>query len=448
MKFQCADEIMSRKEVNKSLFYDQGYADADEVKVKKKIRGEVPPDHVPWSNPNGLGAKDKKTRTTKGLVSDDGVGTTHSGTSGGGGRHRVTSARDQDTRPGLKALGKQGYHRPVSIEETGPGAVVVPGMDNEEGYNNSGFTIEEEYDEQAIIPPREEPTLNIIAHVVDTKEEQRILREQYQMHHEQDRMRLERDLAVHDRDQLLRMMSNAVAVKPVVVADMDEESGNGVVAQGAARGMDLPKHDDQNLGTKGRRCFAVGAVLLIVVAIAVAVAVVMLQKSPAPEPATPEPSTSAASARYRVTWAANHSGSCSTLAPKVIMMCAGGSAIELMQEPDQTDCTASASVIVCLGTYSYLPAEFTCTGADLAASARLEGAECTASEEASWARSIQIFLLCSGEPQVVGICDPEESYDVDNICTSGCKTGSCPESTITIPDITSSIVGADCGTLN
>jgi hypothetical protein len=115
---------MSRKVLKKSFLSEEA--------EEREIRGKGPPGFVPWSNPNELQATDRITRTTQGP-----------GTSGSRRVVRVSSARHQDTSLGAESLSRPGRRHPVFIEETRPGAVVVPGIDSD------GLTVEEAYDEQA-----------------------------------------------------------------------------------------------------------------------------------------------------------------------------------------------------------------------------------------------------------------------------------------------------------
>jgi hypothetical protein len=174
-------------------------------------------------------------------------------------------------------LGRQERHHPVFIEERRPGAVVFPGIDNEEGYyEDDALTIEEGYEEQATIAQHEESTVNIIARVVDTAEENRMRREQGRMRHE--------------LDQLRQMVDNTVAIKPVVATHRYVENGDEEVH---ANHGDLPRSAEPKCGTRGRRWYAIGVILLIVVAVAVALALVLPSEptmpTQAPNTTTPIP---------------------------------------------------------------------------------------------------------------------------------------------------------------
>jgi hypothetical protein len=150
----------------------------------------------------------------------------------------------------------------------------VDGLDNDE--------------EQATVATREESTIDVVARVVDTEEENRRLREQDRMRHEQDRMRHERDQAVRELDQLRQLVDNAVIVSPVVATDRDVENGDEDVH---ANDGDLPKSDDHKCGTKGRQWIAIGVIFLIVVAVTVALALVLPSEPTAPVPTTPVSTT-------------------------------------------------------------------------------------------------------------------------------------------------------------
>jgi hypothetical protein len=148
----------------------------------------------------------------------------------------------------------------VFIEERRPGAVREGGLGNEQGEEDDERTIEIGDGEQATVATREESTVNIVARVVDTEEENRIRREQ-------DRMR-------HELDQLRQMVDNVVVVSPAVVAThRDVENENENVR--AANHDDLPRSDEPKCGIRGRQWYAIGVILLIVVAVAVALALVL-----------------------------------------------------------------------------------------------------------------------------------------------------------------------------
>jgi hypothetical protein len=181
----------------------------------------------------------------------------------------VSFAGRQDASPGAEALSSPGRHHPVLIEETRPGAVVVPGFDSQEGHDNDELTIEEGYEGQETIAPHEESTVHIIAQTVDTEEENRLLRELDQLRQMQIR---------HERDQLRQILDNAPIVTPVIATNRDVENGDEKVH---AHHDDLRSSDAPRCGSKGRRWIAITAILLIVVAVAVTLALV-LQPDPVP----------------------------------------------------------------------------------------------------------------------------------------------------------------------
>jgi hypothetical protein len=207
-------------------------------------------------------------------VSDEARHVAH-GTSGG--RHAVSSLRGPDDSPGAEPLNSGAHHPNVNTERRSrpidcifPGAVREGGLGNEQGEEEDERTIEIGDGEQATVATGEESTIDIIARVVDTEEENR-------MHHEQDRMRHERDQAVRQLDQLRQMVDNAIVVSPVVSTDRDVESGNENVH--AATHDDLPRSGGPKWGNSGRRWFAIGVILFIVVTVAVALSLVLPSES-------------------------------------------------------------------------------------------------------------------------------------------------------------------------
>jgi hypothetical protein len=78
-----------------------------------------------------------------------------------------------------------------------------------------------------------------------------------------------------------KMLDSALTVTPVVATTSDVENGDAKVH---AEHDDLPRSDGPKCGTRGRRCFAISAILLIAVAVAVTLALVLQ-----PEPAPPSP---------------------------------------------------------------------------------------------------------------------------------------------------------------
>ena len=122
--------------------------------------------------------------------------------------------------------------------------------------------------------------------------------------------------------------------------------------------------------------------------------------------------------------------------------------------------------ITCVGNAgtTFYSAEFSCAaqeaqggGGPDAQGGRLPGAVAVLGEESedclggtpvagTWVHGIQLFLMCDGEPDPIGICDPEESIGMNNACSLGftCANGDCTNETLTIPDISSTIENADC----
>jgi tetratricopeptide (TPR) repeat protein len=154
---------------------------------------EHPSSHV---TPNEVEATDRITRTTQ----DPGTSAR-------------SSAGRLETNPGAEANTPR-RRLPEFIEQTRPGAVAVPGFDGEQGQDDDGFTIWDGNDEQTTIPPRDEPTLNVVAEAVDTEEEERIRREQDQLRRE--------------RDQLLQIviLNNTPIIASAVATDDDVENAN------------------------------------------------------------------------------------------------------------------------------------------------------------------------------------------------------------------------------
>jgi hypothetical protein len=138
----------------------------------------------------------------------------------------------------------------------------VDGLDNE-GLEEDERTIEIGGEEQATVATREESTIDVVARVVDTEEENRRLREH--------------DVIRHERDHLRQIVDNAVIVIPVVPPDTDEENGDENV---------LAK-----CGTKGRQWIAIGVIFLVVVAVTVSLALVLPSEPTAPVPTAPVSTT-------------------------------------------------------------------------------------------------------------------------------------------------------------
>jgi hypothetical protein len=319
---------MSRKVLKKSLFEDED-ADADddlhcppqqdddeddgdyEEEGGKKIRGVDPPGHVPWTSPNELQASCEAKNTAqctsgsqhmvspvRGPDVSTGAAMVESqgrpsiieerrpgavkipgrdrramqGTSGG--QHVVSPAMSQVTGPSTSVMGRQGHHHPFLFEERRPGgAVAIPGIDVNEGY-----------EDQATVATRDDPTVNVVAQVADMEEENRRLCDQERMHHEQDRMRHELDQAVHERDQLRRMVDNAVVVTPVVATNRDEVLGNEEVVQvppGSSAQKDTVK---EGISNRCRQWQLAGASLLVILIVLAIVLSITLSKEPTPAP--------------------------------------------------------------------------------------------------------------------------------------------------------------------
>jgi hypothetical protein len=172
---------------------------------------------------------------------------------------RASLARGMDSSAGAAALTSITRIIVTFLKRQRPGAVVVSGFDNEEGVEEGDRTIDEE---QATLATREDSTLtvNVIAQVVDTEEENRRLREQ-------DRLRREND-QLHNR--LRHMVDDAAVVASVITTHRAEGK-------------------DHEFCTRGRQWCA-GAILLVLVAVAITLALV-LPLEPVPEPTTPEPTT-------------------------------------------------------------------------------------------------------------------------------------------------------------
>jgi hypothetical protein len=245
---------MSRKVLKKSI------PDEKETAEENEIRRKDPPGFVQWSNPNELQATERNA-------------TQGPGTSGSRRVVSACSARHPDTSVGAEALSKL-RRPPVFIEETRPGAVVVPGIDSD------GLTVEEAYYEQATIAPHDQSTVQIIARTVDTEEENRILREQDQLRRENDRLH--------------HLLDRAPIVTPVVAPNRDVEKGDKNIH---VNRDDLPRRDDPKCGPGCRRAFAIGAILLIVVAVAVALALVLPSEPTLSDPTTTTPTAEPATAQ-------------------------------------------------------------------------------------------------------------------------------------------------------
>jgi hypothetical protein len=186
-----------------------------------------------------------------------------------GGRQAESSLRGPNASPGEEAVGSRAHPpnnaqrrtytfpptRPGAVRVRGPGneglgededeeqmtVVTQPGCDGEQGHDDDGLTIWDGNDEQATIPTRDEPTLNVIARAVDTEEEERIIREQDQLRRE--------------NDQFRHILENAPIVAP---------------------------SDDPKCGPRGRRLFAISAILLIVGVVVVTVTLIVVLPSGPP----------------------------------------------------------------------------------------------------------------------------------------------------------------------
>jgi hypothetical protein len=184
-----------------------------------------------------------------------------------------------DVSLGVEAVDSQVHppndsqRRRHSFPPTRPGALWIAGPDNE-GVEEDGLTIWDGNDEQeATIPPRDEPTLNVIARAVDTEEEERI-------HREQDQLRRE-------YDQLRQIMENAPVVTPVAATNSDVANGDQNIH---VDHDSSPRSDDPKCVPRGRRWFATSAILLVVVVITVSL-VVVFSSEPTPSDPTTTPPT-------------------------------------------------------------------------------------------------------------------------------------------------------------
>jgi hypothetical protein len=212
---------MSRKK-------DENFYEDEDEDTEEDVN-KCPPQQVPWPNPNekqtnhkpatshehkhhhhhkhehadeeavaieeGVPLEEKakiKGPDPQNLVAEEGIGTDYPDKSGG--QHVVSPSRHIDISTDVAVLGSQGRHRRFIFEESRPGAVAIPGIDTNEGD-----------EDQATDARSEEPTVNIVARVVDTEEENRRLHELRQALHE-------RNQAIHERDRLRRMMQNAVVI--------------------------------------------------------------------------------------------------------------------------------------------------------------------------------------------------------------------------------------------
>jgi hypothetical protein len=249
---------------------------------KEKVKGANPPDgHVCWSNLNEMLASMEDGSTMQGLIAEEeGVGMAYPGTSGG--QPVVSPSRGPKVGPSERALHRPSRRHYIVTEQIRPGAVRMagPGTDSE-GYEDDERTIEVGYEGQATVATHEKSTIHVIAQTVDTEEENRRLRQQ-------ERVLFERDQLLRERDQLRHIVDNAVVGDPVAVTESDVENRIG-----AAHDGDSSEHSGRKCGTRGRRWFAIGAILLIVVAVVVAVAIVRSSSTPmVPGTPTPTPTTS------------------------------------------------------------------------------------------------------------------------------------------------------------
>lgn len=137
----------------------------------------------------------------------------------------ISSSRGPDDSPGAAAFDNQACYRGV----TKPGAVRLGHLDDDD-----------DYEEQATDAARDESIIQIVAHVVDTEEENQRLHEQDQRFRE----------LLHERNQLRQVIDNAVVVDPVVITDGDAETGNEQVAQGTENYGTLPQSDEDSARSK------------------------------------------------------------------------------------------------------------------------------------------------------------------------------------------------------
>jgi hypothetical protein len=281
---------MSRKAL-KPTFYKE--TEEEEKKVSKEEKKEIskpdPLGVVPWLNANEVRAQDRNAAL--GLVAQKGFGIESPGTHSS--RHEANTARGPDISAGAAALVSEARHRYIA-EERRPGAFRVDGLGYEVGFEDE-YTVDEE---QATLATNEEltSTFKVIARAVGTENENWRLRER-------DQAVRERDQAVRERDQLRQIMDNAVVVTPVVTTQRDVENGNEEAAQVTSNDGDLPESDDHKWGTRIRRRYVIGVILLVVVVVAVVLAIVLpttpdtttpntiTSDTTTPEPTTKEPST-------------------------------------------------------------------------------------------------------------------------------------------------------------
>jgi len=153
-------------------------------------------------------------------------------------------------------------------ENNNPGAFREGMSDCERAAEEDGLIVAVEDEEQATVTTREESTIQIVAHVVDMEEE--------------DRIRRELDEAVRELSQFRHKVDDVV-VASVIATDADVENGNTNLH---ANDGDLPvRHSTTGkCGTKGsRRWFVIGMTLLILV-LAVAAVTLAMVLPPAPPP--------------------------------------------------------------------------------------------------------------------------------------------------------------------
>jgi len=156
--------------------------------------------------------------------------------------------------------------------------------------------------------------------------------------------------------------------------------------------------------------------------------------SPPPTTMPPMPVPTESKSTFCITWGLEHTGSCA-----------------LAAVPRAT----GASEIKCVGNLGtmFYSAEFSCSSID----GRPEGGVASLDEasedclggtptEGTWTHGIQLFLLCDGEPQPIGTCDPSEATGSSNACSLGftCSDGLCEAEILTIREITSTIGEAIC----
>jgi hypothetical protein len=182
--------------------------------------------------------------------------------------------RSEPNEVGAEAVDSQVNPRNVTSQRrsrdalapTRPGAFREGGLGNEQGQEEDERTIQIGDEEQATVATGEEWTIDIVARVVDTEEENQRLREQ--------------DLMRPELDHLRQMADNE---------DEDDDDDDD---------DDADDDDDDNDGDLPKRWFASSAiflivvtVFLIVVAVTVTLALVLPSEPTTPVPSAPGPTT-------------------------------------------------------------------------------------------------------------------------------------------------------------